>query len=37
MMACPIAVSLFSGDANTLQTMLRGLYLDVGEHYKAGW
>ena len=34
--ACAIGVCLFNGGARTLQTMLRGLHLAVGEHCKSG-
>ena len=34
--ACAIAVCLFNGSARTIQTMLRGLNLAVGEHCKSG-
>ena len=35
-MACAVAVCLFNGDARTIQTMLRGLNLAVGEHCMSG-
>ena len=34
--ACAIAVCLFNGGATTIQTMLRGLDLAVGQHCKSG-
>ena len=34
--ACAIAVCLFNGGARTIQTMLRGLNLAVGEHCMSG-
>jgi len=35
--ACAIAVCLFNGGAKTLQTILRGLNLEVGEHCTSGF
>ena len=35
--ACALAICLFNGGAKTLQTVLRGLNLEVGVHCKSGF
>ena len=35
--ACPLAVCLFNGGAKTLQSVLKGLHLETGEHCRSGF
>ena len=35
--ACTLAVCLFNGGAKTLQSVLKGLHLETGEHCRSGF